>query len=1036
MVPYELTLHNFMCYRADLPPLCLEGLHVACLSGDNGAGKSALLDAITWALWGKARMSDDDLIAQGEAEMQVDLRFTLSQQQYRVIRRRQQGKISKRGKRGASKSSLDFQVYGGQGWRSLSENTQTETQRRIDEVLRMTYETFINASFLLQGRADEFTRKTPAQRKDVLADILNLQEYAMLEERARERRKALEAQLHALDGALELLQKEADKLDLYTQYVADASAKVEHLSAQLARAEEAQQQAEEQVRLLQTKATRRDDVRARLAALRSDQQQQQHEMDTLRQEVAAAEAVLQRKDEIMAGVAELAQAQGDQARLDELRPRYDDLREQRSQHQEAFKDARRALESDLERQQHSVQQVRQQAARQPEVQAALHSLQQQLAELAPLQATLDDLRQQQATLQEHTSSVHGLLLRHSEHSSSIARAREALQSEQKRLQRTLTQRQRQLAERERWQADLQAAQQRQQQASDLAPRLETLRERDRSTSEQMGTLRAQCERFKEQADEIKQRKGMLLDEAATACPLCGSELGQQGIGAVLAHYDEELASLRHSYRTSRDDANTMESSLAALRQEVQSLETELAQAQREASRVAALQQQLAQADAWQQEADEAAAALADIERQLAEDDYAREAREALQTVQAELVALVGETPPTEAAAHLERERKALERQQRSLEKQLAARPQLESQAATRQHDLAQLEQAAAALPAAEAAAAALQQTIEQGDFAHEQRQAIADVEHALAELGYTPDAHTVARERVQALAHWTDEKYRLETASSRLESSQRTLEWYADALQRRAAEIESLQQEEQQLAQELRALPATQQQASECARRASESRNSLRVAQDDLADKQSLQRRARHDAAQLASKQEERNGIAQRKELFQELTEACGKKGVQAMLIETAIPEIEREANRLLSRITDNQMHVSFEMQRSTKSGSTSETLDIKIADALGTRTYDAFSGGEATRINFAIRIALSRLLASRAGASLETLVIDEGMGALDGEGRERFIEAITSIQHDFKRILVVTHLEEMKDRFPARIEITKTPTGSQWALL
>ena len=71
------------------------------------------------------------------------------------------------------------------------------------------------------------------------------------------------------------------------------------------------------------------------------------------------------------------------------------------------------------------------------------------------------------------------------------------------------------------------------------------------------------------------------------------------------------------------------------------------------------------------------------------------------------------------------------------------------------------------------------------------------------------------------------------------------------------------------------------------------------------------------------------------------------------------------------------------------------ETLDIIISDAAGPREYELFSGGEAFRVNFAIRLALSRVLAQRAGARLQTLVIDEGFGSQDAEGRQRLIEAI-----------------------------------------
>jgi exonuclease SbcC len=214
----------------------------------------------------------------------------------------------------------------------------------------------------------------------------------------------------------------------------------------------------------------------------------------------------------------------------------------------------------------------------------------------------------------------------------------------------------------------------------------------------------------------------------------------------------------------------------------------------------------------------------------------------------------------------------------------------------------------------------------------------------------------------------------------------------------------------------------------------------IRRARDEVRDACSYTQGKLDNCAFLERKQREslarQDALRREQSVFGDLAYAFGRRGVQAMIIETAIPEIESEANRILSRMTDGRMHVKFETQRDVRYGlGTIETLDIKIADELGTRNYEMFSGGEGFRVNFAIRIALSRLLAHRAGTRLQTLVVDEGFGSQDQEGRDRIVEAIQAIQSEFEKILVITHLDDLRERFPVRIEVTKTAQGSMYAL-
>ncbi|MDO8568845.1 MAG: AAA family ATPase, partial [Dehalococcoidales bacterium] len=88
MIPVRLAMRNFMCYRDNVPPINFDGIHLACLSGDNGNGKSALIDAMTWALWGQTRArSDDELVHSGQTEAEVEFDFRVGQQLYRIIRK-------------------------------------------------------------------------------------------------------------------------------------------------------------------------------------------------------------------------------------------------------------------------------------------------------------------------------------------------------------------------------------------------------------------------------------------------------------------------------------------------------------------------------------------------------------------------------------------------------------------------------------------------------------------------------------------------------------------------------------------------------------------------------------------------------------------------------------------------------------------------------------------------------------------------------------------------------------------------------------
>ncbi|HEX9115893.1 MAG TPA: SMC family ATPase, partial [Anaerolineae bacterium] len=302
MIPNKLRLQNFMCYRTE-QELDFTGLHLACLAGDNGHGKSTLLDAMTWALWGKARARrDDELITLGESEMWVDFEFGLGPQRYRVWRQRS--------KRGRGQSDLHFYVWnaGQEDWQLLDDGNLNERQAQIIRTLRLDYETFINSAFLLQGRADSFTVKTPADRKQILAGILGLERYDRYEERAKELARSRREQSDRLQGEIDGIDRELARRPEYEAQLAASRANVQAAALAARTAEAEQGRARLALQSLQEQERRLADLKGRLGRAERDLEEARTQLAAARARVADFEVMLGQREEIEAGWAGLQAA--------------------------------------------------------------------------------------------------------------------------------------------------------------------------------------------------------------------------------------------------------------------------------------------------------------------------------------------------------------------------------------------------------------------------------------------------------------------------------------------------------------------------------------------------------------------------------------------------------------------------------------------------------------------------------------------------------------------------------------------------------
>ena len=331
----------------------------------------------------------------------------------------------------------------------------------------------------------------------------------------------------------------------------------------------------------------------------------------------------------------------------------------------------------------------------------------------------------------------------------------------------------------------------------------------------------------------------------------------------------------------------------------------------------------------------------------------------------------------------------------------------------------------------------LQQSIENNQFAQQERKALEQINRKMKDLGYNDQSYLKVHKQLEELKDAPLKKAKLLQAQQSLQDLQNEKINLDNQIEIKKNVLTQLQKENVKITQETTDIPLLNKKITTLQKYLKE----LQTKQNQIFQRQGvcqeklnqidLSYRVLQDLSSTWKKQKSQIKI------YKMLVIAFGRNGIPALIIENAIPEIEEKANHILSRLSPEKINISIESLKDLKSGGIRETLDIKIHDEMGTRPYELYSGGEAFRIDFAIRIPISELLTHRAGARLRTLIIDEGFGTQDEESLQRLVQAIHAIQSDFEKILVITHLAPLKEAFPVRIEVWKDPTlGSQFEVI
>lgn len=860
MIPVKLALKNFLSYGENVPPLDFTQFHIACLSGNNGQGKSALLDALTWAVWGEGRKAsqekkaDNSLLRIGQKDMQVEFVFDLEGDRYRIIRT---FSLVKKG----SRSSLEFQVFNQEDneYISLTGPSIRKTQEKITKTLRIDYQTFINSAFILQGRIDEFSRKSARERKEILSEILGLSRYDELANLAKSHLKEINNSIMTKESRLEYIYQETANLDFYKEKIKELSESYKEISQKIKTEEVKVGKLKEEINLLKHKNEQYAESEGRIEQHRQEIVRGQKQIEFRKKEITDYEKIISQKEKVLNDFKNYQKFNTENNEFSRKLQKTRKIEEEKVFVERKIESERADLEVEIRNKKDRYKDLKMKAEQGIKNKAEVLELEKKMKEVKLLEEQIEEIRQKGSKLNVEINSIKG-----------------------------------------------------------------------------------QIERLEKDNKDNQEKLRLLRENPEGECPLCEAKLNAERKRKIEDNINKEIS--LNFKKVEKLKKETEESSKQ---------KDKLVKKWREVN------QKLKDKDIWQQKL---------------------------------------------SNAHFE-----YEESKQAVKLMVGLQEEINE----------------------------LEKTIQEKRYASEEQKRLKEFEGQIKNIGYDEVRHRQLNRKIEELSGAPLERVKLEEAEKKIDSLRDGLFELKENYQQKEINLKDLEKKKDKIRVELKELPFLKEKLVQ----EEQVLNSEQTLKDKILEERGgyqskfdqclkLGKEKKEIGKELEKSKKEQN-------IYEKLIVAFGKNGIQALIIENVLPEIEEEANDLLAKLTNNSTQISIESLRDLKSGGIKETLDIKISDELGIRDYEMYSGGEAFRIDFSLRIALSKLLTRRAGTKLRTLVIDEGFGTQDEEGIDNLVQAIQSISEDFDKILIITHLESLKDVFPVRIEVTKLPEiGSRFEII
>jgi exonuclease SbcC len=998
MIPARLKLENFMCFsNIDID---FSGLKTVCLTGKNGSGKTSILDAITWALWEKARSKSEKLIKLGRNNMKVELEFSVEGTKYKIIRYFRKGSYNKGRKQ--AKNLLEFFMYNSKikSWQPLTGNKYEETQEKIVNTIKMDFDTFINSIYIRQGSPDSFITKSPEERKSILADILGLGEYEKLYKLSLEKANKLEQDAKILKEQInegEVRQFSLKKLKTEKENILTKIHSIQEQLEKTLKEKKALEAKNRHYSVLLEKKNLYINIKNRYE---DDIHITGQYVENLRKskvrfkEMTSLEHVIEKQYEHYLNQKQLLKD------LDQKEKEYHALKDrlieygskQMIQRYSAEHEYKKLCE-ELDEKQHQINIYRQRVEKAGEIQR-------QYLEYKDIKDKIDNLDRFKAERCDLEVNIARL-------ETAVKEQREHLKDEVARIKITVDEIDKKLEARTELEEKISLLEQEIKQYDKYEAELERIREKGLAQRE-IVIDRVNKNSFHElNLDKLKDKIELLQkNNARINCPTCDGKVLKPD--DLIRKLEFEIDNIMIHVENNENDISLAEDEIKFYRVAYKEKKKYLAKRSSLMFELAELKALHKNLEIEEQNKAKLLDEVNSINNMLETDIFAEEERVQLMVLydrRKQLEDLMANYPQMkeklETLSFTEKALKDIEEARKQIKRIEAELPYYTMSKRTLEKEISS------------------KNNKPDNDVAN-------DVYNKLLALNYNLDTHINLRQELANSQQIEYDYIELQFARQHLPELENNIIKIETSLDKYLEEIDRLNTEISKLSQEF-------DDSEDLRKKLEEINNTWNILTEDL-QKYNIELAILNERISVID--ESLNTVKAKKieldklnkdiEEYHQLAVAFGKKGIQDIIIENSLTEIETEANKYLTKLTDNDMKLSLNSCKSNKTSTYNDKLDIYIADNQGTRSYELYSGGETYRINLAIRLAMAKLLARSRNVKLQSLIIDDAFNSVDPAGQKNVIDTINSIKGEFDLVLLVASQKLAETSFPGRIEISK----------